>query len=261
MGNDQELKGTQSTTYPSWYTDMQKKVAGAAEGIFKSPSAPYTGQLVAPMSSQTTGAIGELNNLHAPTPSNERIVDENGKLGAISDYTNPFTDAALQPALREIQKNSDKERSRISSMRMPGGGYGDARHGVLEAENYGKTAQAIGDTTARTNAAAYDTAMSQRGADLSRFSAEGQAGFNNTLTSIQARLAGGQMTQQQAQNEMNAAYAEFLRLEQEKMDKFGAYANTINGLPVESTTTQYGEKDHPFLQGLGALGGAFLGSL
>jgi len=257
LANQQVVKGTSTTTFPSWYTDAAKNALGAAESFFAQPSTPYTGQRVAGMSSMSQDAIDRMGSLTPPAPNTERIVDENGRLGAIDDYMNPYARAALDPALREMGIAYDQNRNRIAGQRQGMGGYGDARHGIQEGTAAQQYQTAVGDVTGRTMGAAYDSAMGLRSGDLARFSQQDQQQFQNTVAAIQAQLQAGQITQQQAQNELDAQYAEFMRLEQDKYDKMATYMSSLGAVNPGSTTTETGPRGFPLLQAVGSIAGAW----
>lgn len=256
-GNKLTTQGVSETTYPSWYTDASKNALGAVETFFKQPTAAYTDPRVAGMSPMSQQAITQMGSLTPPTPTTERIVDENGRLGAIADYTNPYARAALDPALREMETAAAQERNRIGGQRQGMGGYGDARHGVLEGTANQRYQTAVGDVTSRTMGAAYDSAMGLRSADLSRFSQQDQQAFQNEIAGIQAKLQAGQLTQQQAQNELDAKYAEFMRVEQDKYDKIATYMSGIGAVNPGQTTTTKGPRGYPVLEAIGSAVGAW----
>jgi hypothetical protein len=257
LGQKQVTKGTSTTSYPDWYTDAAKTALTSFQNFASSPATPYTGQRVAATSPMSQDAITQMGGLQAPAASTERIVDENGKLGAINDYLNPYTKAALDPALREIDLRASQEQHRIGAMRQGTGGYGDARHGVLEGAADRQHQIAIGDTTAKTMAAGYDSAMGLRQQDLSRFTQQDQQAFQNTIAAVQAKLAAGQLTQQQAQNELDAQYAEFMRLQQDKYDKISALGGGLGAINPGSTTTETGPRGFPLIQAVGSAVGSW----
>lgn len=259
LANKQVTTGTSSTTYPSWYSDASKNAVSAVEQFFKQPATAYTDPRVAGMSGMSQDAITRMGTLTPPTPNTERIVDETGRLGAVDDYMNPYARASLDPALREMNTAAAQQRNRVSGQRQGMGGYGDARHGVLEGTADRQYQTAVGDVTARTMGAAYDSAMGLRSADLSRFSQQDQQAFQNTVATIQAQLQAGQLTQQQAQNELDAKYAEFMRLEQDKYDKMQTYLGGIGAVNPGSTTTETGRRGMPVLSAIGQIAGSALG--
>lgn len=109
--------------------------------------------------------------------STQRIVDENGPLGAVADYQNPMTQAMLDPAVREVQDAAARERNRIGAGAMQSGAFGDARHGVLERGLNEDVMQTIGDMTSAAYGKSYADAMALRQADR----AAGTGGFQTAL--------------------------------------------------------------------------------
>jgi hypothetical protein len=97
-----------------------------------------------------------------------RIIDENGYLGKISDYMNPYLDAALEPALRDIQEGGMKQRQVIGARAQSAGAFGDARQGVVEGEQMRGELRDMGDLSATERANAYNQAMGYRTEDMNR---------------------------------------------------------------------------------------------
>ena len=100
--------------------------------------------------------------------STKGIMDESGPLGAVSTYINPFLENVLNPQLREIQEESERQRRSIGAGAAMAGAFGDARHGIMEGENFEKTNQAVADTTGKTMSDAFLNALTQRQADMGR---------------------------------------------------------------------------------------------
>lgn len=105
----------------------------------------------------------------APNLSTNGVMDNTGPLGAFTNYMNPYTQNVLNPQLREIQQESDRQRRNIGASAAMGGAFGDARHGIMEGENMEKTLQQISDTTGQGYANAFNSALQSRQADMGRF--------------------------------------------------------------------------------------------
>jgi hypothetical protein len=136
----------------------------------------------------------------AGTLSTKGIMDESGPLGAISTYINPYLEQVLNPQIREIQEESERQRRSIGAGAAMAGAFGDARHGIMEGENFEKTNQAVADTTGKTTADAFLSAMSQRQADMGRFD---QMGVQDALLTENAqgrKLTAGQSNQAMREN-------------------------------------------------------------
>ena len=100
--------------------------------------------------------------------STERLVDENGWLGSIDSYMNPYIDRVLQPQIREIDEAAQRQlRDRGAAAAMTGS-FGDARHGIADAEMYKGVNEAVSDATGRAYSDAFGQAMSARTGDITR---------------------------------------------------------------------------------------------
>src|SRR5690606_20192124 len=98
-----------------------------------------------------------------------RLVDEDGVLGSIGSYMNPYIDRTLNPVLRELREQDQIQKNRLGDMAAMSGAFGDARHGIMEGEQSSRTNEAVSDATGRAYSDAYNTAMSQRASDIGRF--------------------------------------------------------------------------------------------
>jgi hypothetical protein len=223
----------------------------------------------------------------AQNVSTERTVDENGKLGSISSYLNPYNDAVVQPALRKIQEQADQQRKRIAAGATAGGSFGDARHGIDEAMLGRDTSLAMGETAGALNKAGYDTAMNLRTGDLNRFKDVDalNAGYNETalnrgfqgtgaeldratadqnrlLTQINSLLGAGSQQQAHDQAGLDAAYQEFMRKYiGDDQAKIAAASQALTAQKGNYSTTKTSEQpDNSLLGGVGSAAGSMLGS-
>ena len=256
MGNDLVKTGSTSVEYPAWYEEAAKKSLGYADDFMNQPYEGYGGQRVAPLDSATQAATARMSGMTAPTQITERIVDENGRLGAISDYMNPYLEASLDPAIRKMQEASTREMQAAGNLRHGSGAYGDARHGVREGVIASNTQQNIGDMTSQTMAAGYGSAMGLRANDLARFQQVQDTQFQQEMATIQQQLMAGQVNQQQAQNQLDANYESYLRRKQDEYDRMTTYASVIGGTNAGQTTTTMGQRQYPLLQAAGSILGA-----
>ena len=295
MCGEDEQKQSTTTSVPDYVESGSKLAVNKATDLVKTPYKPYTGDRVADFNADqqsgfdavrglvTTnpGAVGASQYAAAPAQniSTERVVDESGKLGAISEYFNPYVDQALQPALRKIMEAADAQRKRIGAGATTAGAYGDARHGIMEAELDGNTSQAIGDTASQFFASAFDKAMGLRSDDLNRFmnvdtlnANFAEKGLDRLLTgtgeeqtrklqAIQALLATGALQQGNDQKAMDAQYEEFLREYGHDKDMVALLTQVLGGTPYAKTQTTTTTQPDNSLAGLGgAIAGGFAGT-
>lgn len=121
--------------------------------------------------------------------STERLVDENGWLGSIDSYMSPYTQRVLDPVVRELQQEDQRQKNRIGGMAQMSGAFGDARHGIMEGEQSSRTNESIGDATNRVYSDAYNSAMAQRGSDIGRRDAMETGNVNRALETAMANLS------------------------------------------------------------------------
>lgn len=295
-------KTTTVQKVPEYIEQGGKEVIAKSQQLADKPFEAYTGERVADFSADQMTAFQQLRDLIAGAPqvggeaiqgardfasapaqslTTERIVDEDGRLGAISDYMNPFVDQALQPALRAIQEQADAQRKRIGAGATSSGAFGDARHGIMEAMLGRDTSTAMGDTASKFYLDAFRDALGLRQGDLGRmtdvdktnalFAEQGldrlfqgsgavldRAGQDQQqgLQLIQSLLSSGTMQQGNEQAGLDADFQEFLRKYGHDFDVVGMMASALSGVPYtrEQTTTQPNNSALGFLgSGLGSL--------
>lgn len=141
---------------------------------------------------------GQLPQMTAATADNVgSVVDENGPLGSIQNYMDPHIKNVLQGTIDEIDKSGQRENNRIGNMAAASHAFGDARHGILEAENRKNVNDAISDAANRTYSNAFNNAMSLRTGDINRMQAneqfnagnQQQANMANTQAGVSANFA------------------------------------------------------------------------
>lgn len=302
-----ESKTTKTTEVPEYVTAIGQSLAGKAGEVLSKPFEAYTGQRVADFTSDQQSAFQKLRDLISGAPqvgadaikgaqnyakagpqqiSTERVVDQNGRLGAIDDYLNPQREAVLNPALRVIQEQADAQRKKINANRTTAGAFGDARHGISEAMLGRDTSLAMGETAGKIEADAYDKAMGQRAADLARMLGVDtqNANFNEQalgreltgtgamldratadqarqLTGINALLGSGTQQQGNAQQNLDAAFQEFMRRYGDDYTKIAGVSQALQGLKGNyGTTTTETKPDNSLLGGVGSAVGSALGS-
>ncbi len=298
---------TQTTTLPKYITDASKVLVSKGLDVANSPFEAYDGDRVADFSADQNNAFQAIRNIVANAPSvgteaidgarayasapaqsvsAERIVDENGRLGAISDYFNPYVEQALQPALQKIMDAAAARRKQIGAGATAAGAYGDYRHGVVDSELDANTSQAIGDTASNFFMNAFNSAMGQRQADQNRFLSEeaqnaqlaeaalgrnfagtgamidrAQADNQQQLQMIQALLGAGGAQQGLEQAKLDADFAEFAREQGWDFSVLEALGAALSGAPHDSKTVGVSKgSNNGILGALGSVGAAFAGS-
>ncbi len=272
---------TTETTMPSWLSNPTKGAIGDIKSWLKSGKNRVYGtkpgeSLFTGMNDMQSKAIGNANWMadqdlgamfggdqakgYWDQYANAGMV--NGKIGSVEDYMSPYTQGVLDPAIREIQEESERQRRGIGAGAAMAGAFGDARHGVMEGQNMEKTNQAVGDTTARIYSDAFNNGQNQRNLATERLgtAASGVQGVGDNLygkmNDVTDRLnaAGSQsynFEEKRRQTMQNFQTALMNKDYDSAMKMLGA----LSGSPKESTTEQSSDT------GMLGLVGALLGGM
>jgi hypothetical protein len=248
---EEKTTSTQTSTIPAWLeAGSQKLVDKATQLADKDFQAPQLA--IADFSGDQQNAFQMMRDLAAkPTAETERVVDEGGRLGKISDYMNPY----LDPALRSMDEATAAQKGQLKAAAQSAGAFGDARHGIVE------NGINMNQLTARREAAnvAFDKVMALRQNDLNRFTQVDKDNFTRTVGAIEGLLGvGGQQTaQQQAKNQ--AAFDQFMAQYGHDFEVLKALGLALGQAPHSKTTTGEQTTEGTDNSILGALGGAAQG--
>lgn len=227
------------------------------KGINNTPYQAYGGQRVAGFDPDQTNAFNQVRSLSsAPSVLNERLVDEGGRLGKISDYIDPYVAQTLQPAIRNIQEAGQQQRMDIGDQAQSAHAFGDARHGIVEGMQMRDESRNIGDLSAQKYSDAYNTAMAERGADRTSLATGEQDRMQRAL----ALLGVGDRGQAQQQKGLDTQFEEFQRKGEDPYRKLDAILSFLTGNPAsrDVTTTTSNNNNNWLAQLLGGAAGAFI---
>lgn len=291
MGKDQETKSSTVSEVPKWLESGSKTAVKMGTDLAATPYASNVKGTAAFNSTQqsvfdkikalimgegpdTTSALADAASAPGQSISTERVVDEDGRLGSINDYVNPYAEGALAPALRKIQEAADAQRKQIGASATSASAFGDSRHGILENSLNANTSQAIGDTASTFLKGVFDTAMAQRNTDLNRFqdTDKSNASYaeqalarksqgakdlqNQILAQLEAGLSTGNQQQANEQSKLDATWADKEAGKNYKFDVLQALTAALSGVPY--TKTQNTTETSPD-NSLWQLGGAIAG--
>ena len=196
----------------------------------------------------------------------------------IQRYMSPYTQAVLDPAIRDIQERAARSRLALGQQAARTGSFGGSRQAISEAELERSTQRNIGEESARQRAAAYNNALAQFRADQERIPAL-YAGMQSQLGTGMAQTQGalGSMVNpllatgglQQAREQANL---DVLRQQYEEERDFPlrgitALRQTLGlpgatlGISQQQTTSQPGRDIFSALSGAAAQGPAFMQNL
>lgn len=247
-----------TTTVPQYVSDASQEAVSQAENL---PAYNVPALQVAGLTPDQQTAITQAGTLAAnPNVTTSRVVDQNGPLGATSDYVDPYAAAALDPSNAAISLDAAQQRKALGAAATSAGAFGDARHGVDESQINFNENTAIGNNTKTGMEDAYTNAMSERETDLSRFATVDQNNISNALQATQALLNAGGEEQSTEQAQNLATFNNFLAQYQGNFEVLTALEQAIGG--VKDTTTTTNKSDSGAIESLlGAAVGGFTGGV
>ena len=267
---------TQTSGPESWVRSSGRSIYDQAKTVAAQPYQRYTGDRVADFNSDFTDARNIAQGMN-DTPNADygsargnyaAVAGADDPKKTVQDYMNPFLEAVLSPAIREIMLQGQKARNKIGAAASMSGAFGDSRQALLESEQLRNEQQNIGDTTAKLFAQGFDTANQQRNAALARILSAGQAqqglgtaedSRKTTLAQILAGLSDKERGVEQAK--ADAAYSEFEKERKFPYEQLTWLMQMLNQTPAlqEGTGSSYGVTKTPDNSGL-QLAGKLLGS-
>lgn len=195
--NLQSAFGTPGNTYsknPGWVNTAQQQNYATASAAASQPYQPYTGQQVAgttnnqqaaatnaqqqlgrfaPTYSSITGYLNQsaapITSTYNPTAVNANNVSTNDFTTAnIGAYMNPYTQAALQPQIDDINQQYATEQNQLNGSAAGTGNFGGSRQALLNSQLAKNNAEAVSNVTAQGYNTAYTDAQNAYETDQAR---------------------------------------------------------------------------------------------
>lgn len=242
---------TSSNAPPQQFLDAYSAANTAAQNVASVPYQNYTGQTVAQLSPDQTAAFGQVENLTANggvqqpylTAANNAFtqaaegIDPQNFATTEAAYQSPYTQQVLN-ATEASEMNTDaQQEQQMAGNAVSAGAWGGDRSAVLQGITAGQQALANNTTNAGIEQAGFNQATStaeanqwlnsQAGAGEANLGSEAQA---TGLSGASALLQSGGLEQQQAQENLNVPYEQFLAGEAYPFQTTGWAANIAEGL-------------------------------
>lgn len=218
------------------------EMLGRGQALASTPYEAFTGPLTAGESALQSQAFGGLASLGMPTASTTGSFTG----AAVSDYMNPYLEAALEPQLQGIMRDAQIAQNALASQYARAGAFGGSRQAVADAELARGALDRMDAARGRGYAQAFDKAADMFRQDRSY-----------GLDALRAQQIGGQTQRAIEQQGIAADQAQF-REERDYPYKQVQYMQSLlQGLPIEALSREYIEPDSlsQTLGILGALGG------
>lgn len=242
-----------STQLPKWVEKAGQNNYGLAQKVASRPYQPYQFSRIAGMTPDQLSAQSMLRNT-VPKEARAgyegykapRMIDnipgaEGAPGGSIKDYMNPYIDNVLNRTQQRIREATDYAKQWQSGVAgHQEGAFGDARHGVADAEIEKGGIREMGDTAAAGYAAAYDNAQGYRSADIDRlFNSEkfNREGNDEVLKYIDSLYRSGANTQQLNQQNQTMMYQDFLKQQDYPKEQLSILMQALGMSPYGKTQT------------------------
>jgi hypothetical protein len=271
-----------------------------AWGLSEKPYEAYQGPLTAGLAPLQQQALGDYGNLQVPGAmgaATQSAGDVASKFGSMSynpvgsmftaqqaqAYMNPYLQAALDPQLKELTRQSDITRMGDAARLAGAGAYGGSRQAIMEAEGRRNLLSKQADVLGTGYATAYDKAMQQFNADQARKIGEAQYGSDYGMKALQSQLGAAQAQSGLAKDEfatglqglaaqmsagdvqrgaekesVEAGIRQWQEAQKYPYEQLKFAQSMIQGLPVStSTTTPTTSMFSDLTQGIGGLLGLY----
>jgi hypothetical protein len=255
--SNQKTKTTSTTTteLPEWVDKAAQANYKTAANIASRPYTPYPFQRLAGFTGDQNTAMGMLRDYAPKALGNSekfgvpRLIDDIGAGGSIQAYMSPYIDNVLDRTQQRIRQATDMGRQWTSNAAAhQAGAFGDARHGIADAQIEEKGIQAMGDAAAEAYASAYDNAQALRQFDIRNLfdtqsmNAQQQ---QQLMEYIDALYRSGSNQQSLAQQSMRLGYEDFLRQLNYPVEQFNLLVSGLNQSPYNTTTTSTNTTNTP----------------
>ena len=180
VGPSQSQRITTPTT-PASVAETREELLARTRGFAAEPFQPYVDAQGNPIPrvaeftpdqqrafESTRGLATQAGGLSALTPelTQQAIAATRGVATTLpqtdlSGYMSPYTQAVLDPAIRDIEERAAKERLRLGQQSARTGSFGGSRQAIAESELERGTQRNIADVSAQQRAAAYNQALDQ----------------------------------------------------------------------------------------------------
>jgi len=291
---------TQGTSYvaPSSVQGAREELIARTRGFAAEPFQPYVdaqGRTI-PRVAQftpdqqrafeaTRGLATQAGGLSALTPelAQEGIAATRGLATTLPDtdiqrYMSPYTQAVLDPAMRDIEERAARERLRLGQQAALTGSFGGSRQAIAEGELERGTQRTLAEESARQRAAAYNNALAQFRMDQQRIpemygAMQGQLGTGLAQTQgalgsmVNPLLATGGLQQDREQANLDVLRQQYEEERDFPLRGITALRQTLGlpgstlGIGQQQTSTQPGRDIFSALTGAISQGPAFMDRL
>lgn len=254
--NTTKSSSTSTVKLPDWVDKAAQANYKTAANIASRPYTPYPFQRIAGFTGDQNTAMGMLRD-YAPRAlannggnfSAPRLIDDIGPGGSIEAYMNPYIDQVLNRTQDRIRESTNMARQwQSNAAAHQEGAFGDARHGIADAQIEEKGINQMRDAAAEGYASAYDNAQGLRQFDIGQlFNAQNlnMQQQQALMEYIDALYRSGSNQQSLDQQSMRLAYEDFLRQQDYPLEQYNLLVAGLNQSPYGKTLTETSKNTTP----------------
>lgn len=236
--------GTSMAGLADWAAPYITDYLGKAQALSNAPYQTYGGPLTAGASGLQTQAFQGIGNL---TVGNRGSYNPVGgsftNQGVAGQYMNPYLQQALDPQMKELQRQADIQRVADAGRLTQAGAFGGGRQAIMESEGRRNLLDKQSEALGTGYASAYDKAMAQYNAEQNRNVNEAQFGADFGLRGLQAerdilkdQLGAGAVQRGIESEGIAADLGEFEKQRDYPYKQLQFQRDMITGLPTGSVT-------------------------
>ena len=225
------------TTYdiPEYLKEFQSSLLDRANVTSRGAYQGYTGDRIAPLSTQETQAGGIISGQIVPQAGAlANIGAQQYDTATAQSYMNPYSNTVISGVIGDLEEQYQKNLRGINQGAVGAGAFGGARHGVERALAGERYLDTVTDTTARLRQAGFESGaqrfQADRGAQM-----QGAAGQISALTGAQQQLGQfGAMERGLDQQQLIEEYRDFIEEREYPREQVRFGAGILAGAPIRS---------------------------
>jgi hypothetical protein len=236
--------GTSTSGLADYAAPYITNYLGKAQALGELPYQAYQGPLTAGESGLQTQAFQGIGALTVPnqgqyTPMGGSFTDK----GVSGNYMNPYLQQALDPQMKELQRQADIQRVADAGRLTGAGAFGGSRQAIMESEGRRNLLDKQAEMLGTGYASAYDKAMAQYNAEQNRNVNQQQFGADYGLKGLAAEqdilknmLSAGAVQRGITSEGIAADLGEFNAQREFPFKQVQFQRDMISGLPTGSVT-------------------------
>jgi hypothetical protein len=249
-----EVTGKESSL-SNWAGPYVTTMLGKGAALANEPYQAYTGPLTAGASNLQQQAFQGVAGLAVPQNMGAYQPQSFTGQGTAQQYMNPYLNAALQPQLDELRRQSEMSRVEQAGRLTRAGAYGGSRQALADVELTRAMLDKMANVTGQGYASAYDKAAQQFNIEQDRARSAQEAGNVYGLTALQRQADFGALQRGIEQEGLSADRAQFEEERDFPYKQVQYMQSLLQGLPIAAQSYSYAQPSalSDFLSGSGGI--------